>query len=116
MHGGKIIGQRVKYIVTLTSKERESLTRLIKAGKTQAYRIKHASILLAADMNGPNERDKQIAAWLHCHANTVVNIRKRFVEQGLEAALGQKKRQTPPVLPSGLHSARDSFALLHSME
>lgn len=91
------MGKRVKYIVTLTSKERESLTRLIKAGKTQAYRIKHASILLAADMNGPNERDKEIAAWLHCHANTVVNVRKRLVEQGLEAALGRKKRQTPPV-------------------
>ena len=52
------MGKRVKYIVKLTSKERESLTRPIKAGKTQAYRIKHASILLAADTNGPNERDK----------------------------------------------------------
>jgi len=91
------MGKRVKYIVTLTSEERESLTRLVKAGRTQAYRIKHANILLAADANGPNERDKDIASWLHCHANTVVNVRKRFVEQGLEAALGRKKRQTPPV-------------------
>ena len=91
------MGKRVKYIVTLTSEERESLTRLVKAGKTQAYRIKHANILLAADVNGLNEPDKDIAAWLHCHANTVVNVRKRLVEQGLEAALGRKKRQTPPV-------------------
>jgi len=91
------MGKRVKYIVTLASAERQSLTRLVKAGKAQAYRIKHANILLAADANGPNEPDKDIAAWLHCHANTVLNVRKRFVEQGLEAALGRKKRQTPPV-------------------
>ena len=43
------MGKRVKYIVTLTSEERKFLTRLVKAGKTQAYRIKHANILLAAD-------------------------------------------------------------------
>jgi len=42
------MGKRVKYIVTLASAERQSRTRLVKAGKAQAYRIKHANILLAA--------------------------------------------------------------------
>ena len=47
---------------------------------------------VAADTNGPNERYKDIAAWLHCHANTVVNIRKRFVEGGLDRALNEDPR------------------------
>ena len=93
------MGKRCKYIVALTSKERESVAQLVKAGKTQAYRIKHANILLAADENGPNLKDKEIAICLHCHANTVVNVRKRFVEQGLETALERKKQERPSRRP-----------------
>ena len=91
------MGKRVKYIVTLTTEERQGLRKVVTKGKTQAYKIKHANILLASDANGPDKPDKDIAAWLHCHANTVVCVRKRFVEQGLEAAVERKKRQTPPV-------------------
>ena len=50
-----------KYIVTLTSEERERLTRLVSSGKDKAYRIKHANILLAADENGPNLTSQAIA-------------------------------------------------------
>ena len=57
----------------------------------------HTHILLTSDENGPNETDQAIAKWLHCHANTVACVRRRFVEQGMDAALERKKRQTPPV-------------------
>jgi len=67
----------------------------VKKGKTQAYRIKHAHILLAVDADGPNWPDHQVAKAYKCHQNTVVNVRQRFVEQGFQAALERKKQQTP---------------------
>ena len=84
-----------KYIVRLTAKERKELEILVKKGKTQVYRIKHANILLAVDADGPNWPDHQAAKAYKCHQNTVVNVRQRFVEQGFEAALERKKQQTP---------------------
>ena len=84
-----------KYIVRLTAEERRKLENLVKKGKTQAYRIKHANILLAVDTDGPNWPDHQIAKAYKCHQNTVVNVRQRFVEQGFQAALERKKQQAP---------------------
>jgi len=84
-----------RYIVRLTAKEREQLEDLTKKGKTQAYRIKHANILLAVDADGPNWPDHQVAKAYKCHQNTVRNVRQRFVEQGLESALERKKQYTP---------------------
>lgn len=84
-----------RYIVRLTAQERKELQNLIKKGKTQAYRIKHAHILLAVDADGPNWPDHQVAKAYNCHQNTVVNVRQRFVEQGFYAALERKKQQAP---------------------
>jgi transposase len=84
-----------KYIVRLTAKERKELENLVKKGKTQAYRIKHANILLAVDADGSNWPDHQVAKAYKCHQNTVVNVRQRFVEQGFQAALERKRQQTP---------------------
>ena len=85
-----------KYIVTLTSEERKSLAHLVSKGQDKAYRIKHANILLAADENGPNLHSQDIAKAFSCHLNTVSDICRRFVEQGLEVALDRKKRLHPP--------------------
>jgi transposase len=83
-----------KYIVRLTAEERKELKNLVNKGKTQAYRIKHANILLAVDADGPNWPDHQAAKAYKCHKNTVVNVRQRFVEQGFEDALERKKQQS----------------------
>ena len=85
-----------KYIVRLTVEERKELENLVKKGKIQAYRIKHANILLAVDAEGPNLSDQSSVGIFGCHQNTVRNVRQRFVEQGLEAALERKKRDKPP--------------------
>jgi transposase len=58
-------------------------------------KIKHANILLAIDADGPNWSDHQAAKAYNCHDNTVRNVRQRFVEQGLEAALERKMQQFP---------------------
>ena len=39
------------YKVTLTTEERVTLTALVSTGKSNAQKIKHANILLAADEN-----------------------------------------------------------------
>jgi transposase len=84
-----------KYIVRLTTEEQKELESLVKKGKTQAYRMKHANILLAIDADGPNWPDYQAAKAYKCHQNTVRNVRQRFVEQGLQAALERKEQQVP---------------------
>jgi transposase len=91
----KGIGMNKKYIVRLTTEERKELENLVKKGKTQAYRITHANILLAVDADGPNWPDHQVAKAYRCHQNTVVNVRQSFVEQGFQAALERKKQQAP---------------------
>ena len=84
-----------KYVVRLSSEEREALELLVKKGKTQAYRIKHANVMLAVDADGPDWSDEEAAEAFGCHMNTVANVRQRFVEQGLEAALERKKQKSP---------------------
>ena len=82
------------YIVRLTD-ERQELLPLTRSGKAAAYKIKHAHILLQVDANGPHWSDAHVATALHCHSNTVRNVRQRFVEQGLAAALARKKPAKP---------------------
>ncbi len=85
-----------KYIVRLTKEEQSRLHEVISKGKAAAYKIKHANMLLKADVNGPNWSDKQIAQAFSTTLNTVINLRQRFVERGFQAALGRKKREHPP--------------------
>ena len=86
-----------KYIVDLSVDEEEMLLSIVNKGKGPAYRIKHAYILLNSDINGKNMSDQEISELLHCHSQTVVNVRKRFVELGLESALERKKREDSPI-------------------
>lgn len=86
---------RKKYIVRLTDEERNQLKAFVKKGKGAAYKIKHANILLSVDVDGPGLSPAAVAKALHCHQNTVYNVRQRFVEKGLEAALERKKQEKP---------------------
>jgi transposase len=92
-----------RYIVRLTSEEREQLRRLVRIGKAAAYRLLWARILLLVDVEKetPALTDEEAARALETTARTVERVRRRFVEEGLEAALQQKKRDassTTPVL------------------
>ena len=88
-----------KYIVRLTEQERLTLTDMVSKGKMAAYKIKHANILLKVDADGPDWCDRRVAEAFSCVVKTVFNVRQRFVEQGIEAALERKKRETPPNEP-----------------
>ena len=86
---------RKKYVVRLTSEERTDLEAMVSKGKVSAYRIKHANILLAADVEGPAWPDQRIAQAFSCHRGTVENVRRCLVLEGLEAALQRKKQARP---------------------
>ena len=88
----------VKYHIDLTDKERNRLIDLISKGKGPARMIMHANVLLAADVNNthrPSERE--IAEQFHVNYQTVHSVRRNYATKGLDAALGRKKRKTPPV-------------------
>ncbi len=82
-----------KYIVTLTDEERRSLRMLISSGKGSARKLAHARILLKADSSkgAPGWSDAAISEGLEVGTATVERVRKRFVEEGVGAALGRRK-------------------------
>ena len=82
------------YIIDLEPAEREQLTALVEKGTVAAYRRRHAQILLLADQGaeGPAWRDAQVASHVGVTVQNVEKIRKRCVLEGLEAALGRRKR------------------------
>jgi transposase len=86
-----------KYLVTLTTDEREQLNALISAGKAAAKKLAHARILLKADqaVGGSAWPDEAIAEAVEVSTDTVARVRQRFVEEGLEAALIRKKQDKP---------------------
>ena len=86
-----------KYKVTLTADERQFLHTLVSAGKAAALKLTHARILLKADAapSGPAWTDARIAEAIEVNRTTVEQVRQRFVEQGLEAALVRKKQAQP---------------------
>ena len=87
-----------KYLVRLSAEERTELEAMVTKGKAAAYKIKHANILLAADVDGLAWPDAQIAQAFSCHLHTVENVRRRLVLEGLTAAL-ERKPQTQPSHP-----------------
>ena len=85
------------FVVRLSQEERERLIALVKAGKASALTLARARILLKADQQerGPAWTDTEIADALEVSLKTVFNIRRKWVEQGLEAALERKPQEAP---------------------
>lgn len=82
-----------KYVVALTEDERAGLRVLISAGKAAARKLVHARILLKADASpeGSGWDDVSISEALEVGTATIERVRKRFVEEGLEAALERSR-------------------------
>ena len=71
-----------KYIVNLSDTQRQMLRDCVEKGKTTAYKIRHAHILLKADAEGSGWSDAEITEAFGCHPQTVYNVRRRFLEKG----------------------------------
>jgi transposase len=78
-----------RYRIDLSEQERTSLLALIQKGKAAARKVRRAHLLLLC---AEGQTDRQIAVALHTGTATVERLRKRFVEEGLEAALSEKPR------------------------
>jgi transposase len=84
-----------RYRVTLTESERDELRKRVSVGKAAAQKLVRARILLLADQSegGSAHSDPEIVASLGCGRASVERVRKRFVEEGLEAALNPQPSQ-----------------------
>jgi transposase len=78
-----------RYHVDLSEPERADLLALTQKGTAAARKVRRAQVLLLAD---DGKSDRQIAEALHTGVATVERLRKRFVEEGLAAALAEKPR------------------------
>ena len=78
-----------KYIVELTTEQRQELSHMISTGKAAAHELTHARILLKADQGpeGPGWSDAQIQEALDISASTVARVRKHCAERGVQEAI-----------------------------
>ena len=83
-----------KYRVRLSAGEQEELRGLVSRGRAAAYKQTHARILLLVDesQEGGAMRDEEIARVLKVGSATVERVRRRCVEEGVEAALGRRQQ------------------------
>ena len=87
-----------RYRVTLTKEERKELEAISTKGKRAARTVLYARalILLDAGEYGPKWVVAKAAEALGTTPRSLEHLKKRFVEEGLSAAIERKKRVTPP--------------------
>jgi len=99
-----------RYRVTLTSQERKELEALTKTNKTNARQFLYARTLLLCDAGpeGPAWKVENISEAMGVTPRMIEHLKKRFVEEGLAAALQRKEREKPPreVIFDGAFEAR----------
>ena len=86
------------YKVTLTEAERAELEAISSKGSHQSQKIISALILLNCDKGEFNEKPQTgqaIADMLNVSLRKIDRLKKQFVEEGLDAALGRRQRQEP---------------------
>ncbi len=84
-----------KYLVDLSTEEREELRQLVRRGKHSSRKVTRARILLLA---GDDATDEQIVGSLKTGFATVERTRKRFVEEGLGCLTERPRRGQAPKL------------------
>ena len=95
LHPGRSVVPAKKYRIELTTEEQQELKALVSKGRAAAYKQTHARILLLSDEAGKDGgmTDEEIARSLQVASATVERVRRRCVEEGIEAALGRKEQQ-----------------------
>lgn len=82
-----------KYIVRLSTEERDQLKKLLTGGRGSVRMFTRARILLKADQSddGPAWSDEKIGEAFDVKILTVQRVRKQLVEEGLEAVLSRRQ-------------------------
>ena len=83
-----------KYRVKLSAEQQQELKTVVSRGRAAAYKQTHARILLLSDeaQGDGGMKDEEIARVLQIGCSTVERVRRRCVEEGLEAALGRRQQ------------------------
>ena len=87
-----------RYTVTLEQSDREALEGITRKGAHRPQKVINALVLLNCDEGAFNERRSTGAALakvLRISLRRVDRVKKRFVEVGLEAALGGRQGRRP---------------------
>lgn len=84
--------RKTKDAVALSEAQRAELRTLVGSGAAPARMLVRARVLLKADQGagGPGWTDGAIAGAVEVHPATVGRVRRRFIEDGLAAALDRK--------------------------
>ena len=107
-----------KYDVRLSREQRAELERAVHCGTHHARYLEHARILLMTDAaeasddlpdGGPAWPDDKVADALGCGASTVARTRRRFVKEGLAAAL--RVRRPAPGPPRKIDGAAEAHLI-----
>jgi len=83
-----------RYVVNLTTQEREGLQRIVSRERVSGLKRMRASILLKAD---EGLTDDEIADDLDIGLVTAERVRKRCCERGIEACLDRKAQDSPSI-------------------
>ncbi|MBU4263674.1 MAG: helix-turn-helix domain-containing protein [Proteobacteria bacterium] len=87
-----------QYRVTLAKEERKDLEAISAKGRRAARTVLYARALLLLDAgeHGLKWVITQVAEVLGTTNRSLEHLKKRFVEEGLSAAIKRKERETPP--------------------
>lgn len=82
----------VRYIIKLTKPEVEELQAIINKGSHRSQTFRTAYILLNCDEGEYSEKvtNEQISKVLKVSMRTIDRVKKKFIEEGLEAALERR--------------------------
>ena len=99
-----------KYVVRLSTQERDQLNDLTRSGKRSAQLLTKARILLKADVSDAGEgwSDRRIAQALDTSIANIERTRRQLVEEGFEAVLTRKynPNSAPPRIFDGVAEAK----------
>jgi putative transposase len=87
------MSRKTIFVVNLKDEDRAYLNRFISRGKAPARSLTRARILLMADEDRSN---KEIAEVLKTTEPTIIQVKKRYCQDGLESAINEKSRSGAP--------------------
>jgi transposase len=83
----------IKYVVALSFEEKNELIALTFKGKCSARVLRRVNLLLLAN---DGKQDKEISELLNVSTSTIFRTKKKFVEDGLTAAINEGSRSGCP--------------------
>jgi len=88
-----------KWKVELDEAAKKKIKMVLRSKKVSMEAKKRGQILLDADESEGKKRDSisKISAKRGVSSTTIIEVKRRYVENGINAAIFRKKRDTPPV-------------------